>query len=79
MSEITVCRLCGKKIDIGRIEIVPERAMIIRHMTQGEQMKFDERMYGKEPEEWVRKRDVIKLIRESTMRKKSLIDDVKAL
>jgi hypothetical protein len=36
-------------------------------------------MYGKDPDEWVRKRDVIKLIRESTMRKKSLIDDVKAL
>ena len=79
MSEITVCRLCGKKIDSGRIEIVPERAMIIRHMTSGEQMAFDARMYGKDPDEWVRKRGVIKLIRESTMRKKSLIEDVKAL
>jgi len=79
MSEITVCRLCGKKIDSGRIEIVPERAMIIRHMTSGEQVEFDARMYGKDPDKWVRKRDVIKLIRESTMRKNAFIDDVMAL
>lgn len=79
VKEITVCRLCGKKLDSGRIEIVPEKAMIIRHMTQGEQVEFDARMYGKDPDKWVRKRDVIKLIEGSTMRKKSLIEDVKAL
>lgn len=79
MSEITICRLCGKKIDSGRIEIVPERAMILRHMTSGEQMEFDARMYGKDPDKWVKKRDVIKLIERSPMRKKSLIEDVKAL
>lgn len=79
MKEIAVCRLCGKKLDSGRIEIVPEKAMIIRHMTHGEQVEFDARMYGKDPDKWVRKRDVIKLIEGSTMRKKSLIEDVKAL
>ena len=80
LAEVHVCRLCGKKIDQGRIEIVPERSMIIRHQTKGEQMEFDARMYGKDPDKWVKKRDVINLIiRRGTANKRSLIDDVKEL
>ena len=77
---INVCRLCGKRIDQGRIEIVPERSMIIRHMTKGEQVEFDARMYGKDPDKWVKKRDVINLInRKGVVNKRSLIEDVKEL
>lgn len=79
-KEVHVCRLCGKKIDYGRIEIVPERTMIIRHMTKGEQLEFDARMYGKDPDKWVKKRDVINLInRKGVANKRALIEDVKEL
>ena len=80
MKQICVCRLCGKKIDSGWIEIVPERAMIVRHKTQGEQIEFDREMYGIDPDKYVKKRDVIKLLIRSTMcNKKALIESIKEL
>lgn len=80
MTEICVCRLCGKKIDSGRIEIVPERAFIVRHKTQGEQMEFDREMYGIDPDKYVKKRDVIKLLTRAAMgNRKALIESIKEL
>lgn len=80
MKEIQVCHICGKRIDQGRIEIVPERSMIIRHKTMGEQLEFDSRMYGKEPDKYVKKRDMINLIiRHGSANKTSLIKEIKEL
>lgn len=79
MKEITVCDICGRKIDKGRIEIVPEKAMIVRHKTKGEQLEFDARMYGKDPHKYVKKSDVIKLIQRTSMSKASLIETIKEL
>jgi len=79
MKEVMICRLCGKKIDSGRIEIIPERSMIIRHMTTGEQLSFDVDMYGKDKQKYIKKSDVINLIIRSSMNKRALIESIKEL
>lgn len=78
-KKIMVCALCGKKIDTGKIEIIPERSMIIRHMTTGEQLSFDVDMYGKDKHKYIKKSDVIKLIIRSSNNKTALIDSIKEL